>query len=588
MSRNVRLGRYELLEKIATGGMAEIYRARALGEAGFERICVVKRVLPHLSTSPTFVQRFLNEARVAAQLHHPSIVQIYDLGKHGDDYFIAMEYIPGESVAEIASKARETGQRVSPSLACHWIVEAAEALAFAHEARGRDGRPLGLVHRDVTPSNLMVTYQGVVKLLDFGIARAAEQELKTDSGQVQGSALYMSPEQAEGRPVDPRSDLWSLGVCLHELLSGGRLFSRGTLGSTLVAVLQAPIPVVGELLPGMPPELDSVVRRALSRDPSQRFSNAAAFASALKSAASPLGPVPSRADAASYLKELFGSELAAAREAALQSGAEAHRPRTAVLPSEAGQTGTIIQLRPPGRPARARALAALGFAGLIAAGAMVLLTRPQPSTEREVSAATPARSDAALPEASTPEVNEALAPPTVTPPAETAEAVEPMKPPRRPQVRPPTTTGFLTLDSEPPAEVRLGDRSLGQTPLRRAPVPAGLQTVKLVNSQFRLSSSLRVRVVAGSEVKRSHQWGKGTLNVNAKPWAEVFVDGVRAGQTPLARHEVWEGRRELLLVGPASQKRLNVTIEPGRSTAVNEILQASEAPGQLVPAARPQ
>jgi eukaryotic-like serine/threonine-protein kinase len=288
---SVRLGRYELLEKIAAGGMAEIYLARAHGEAGFEKVCVVKRVLPHLATSPQFVKRFLNEARVAAQLHHPSIVQIYDLGRQDDDYFIAMEYIPGESGASILRAANARNQRVPPALACQWAIEAAEALHFAHEAKGRNGKPLGLVHRDVTPSNLMVTYQGTLKLLDFGIVRADEQELKTESGQVQGSAAYMSPEQAEGRRVDRRSDIWSLGVCLHEF---ERLFVRGTLGSTLVAVLSSPLPGKEALLPEMPAELEDTLRRALSRPVEERFETSAQFAEALKHAAKALGPAPSR------------------------------------------------------------------------------------------------------------------------------------------------------------------------------------------------------------------------------------------------------------------------------------------------------
>jgi serine/threonine protein kinase len=274
MDGPVAFGRYVLLEQLALGGMAEIFLAKAVGEAGFEKAFVVKRVLPHLTLAHGFVEMFLDEARIAAQLNHPGIVQIFDLGKQDGDYYFAMEYLAGEDVSAVVRRCEELGRRIPVDVAVKIAAAAAEALHYAHRYHTPDGRPLGIVHRDISPSNLFVTYHGTVKVLDFGIARAEQRLQQTRAGHIKGKAAYMAPEQARGEQVDARADVWALGVCLHEMLTGRRLFLRDSSGDTLLAVREGPIPRPRELRPEIPVELDALIMQALERDVSRRCPSA--------------------------------------------------------------------------------------------------------------------------------------------------------------------------------------------------------------------------------------------------------------------------------------------------------------------------
>jgi len=220
----IHLGKYELIKRIATGGMAEIYLARVSGLPGFEKIVVVKRILPQLATNQEFVQMFLDEARVAATLHHPNIVQMYDIGAVDGNYFISMEYLHGEDLRSIARAMRQKGQdRVPLEHALGIGVGIAAGLHYAHEKVGFDGKPLHIVHRDITPQNIFVTYDGGVKLVDFGIAKASNRASETRYGSLKGKIPYMSPEQCRSEPLDRRSDIFSLGILLYEQTTSVRL-----------------------------------------------------------------------------------------------------------------------------------------------------------------------------------------------------------------------------------------------------------------------------------------------------------------------------------------------------------------------------
>ena len=243
------LGRYQLLALLATGGMAEIYLARQTGIQGFNRIVVVKRVHPHLARDANFLEMFFDEARIAAQLNHPNIVQIFDLGNESGQYFIAMEYLEGESLAYLVSEAQRTAKVMPPEIAAGIVSQICDGLGYAHRLCDETGAPMHIVHRDVNPQNVIVMFSGQVKLVDFGIAKAALQEHHTTVGTLKGKLSYMSPEQCRCDPLSASSDVFSLGVCFWELLTHNRLFKRQNEVETMNAILKDEIPLVRRLEP---------------------------------------------------------------------------------------------------------------------------------------------------------------------------------------------------------------------------------------------------------------------------------------------------------------------------------------------------
>ncbi|HEX9726623.1 MAG TPA: serine/threonine-protein kinase, partial [Vicinamibacteria bacterium] len=267
-------GQYLLLDRMATGGMAEIFRAKRRGVEGFEKMVAVKRILPHLSDNKDFVEMFINEAKMVAGLSHPNIVQIFDLGKIENTYYIAMEYIEGLDLRAILSRARETGTILDVDLSALIATKVASALEYAHRHRDASGKPLRIVHRDVSPPNILISREGEVKLTDFGIAKAAIKAPSTDSGSLRGKLLYMSPEQAWGRSMDKRSDIFSLGVVLFEMLAGRSLFMGTSEMSILERVREAHFLTPSSFNPAIPIELEAVVAKALKKEPDDRYQDA--------------------------------------------------------------------------------------------------------------------------------------------------------------------------------------------------------------------------------------------------------------------------------------------------------------------------
>ncbi|MBS1151340.1 MAG: Serine/threonine-protein kinase Pkn6 [Myxococcaceae bacterium] len=265
------LGRFELLYKIAAGGMGEVFLARQQGPVGFEKFLVIKTLLPHLTEDQDFVNMFFDEARIAAMLSHPNIAQIYDLGEASGRYYIAMEYVHGETLRHTQTAAESVKGGLTLGLKCRIIAGAAHALDYAHDARNSAGQPLDLIHRDVSPHNIMIAFSGVVKLVDFGIAKANNKLARTATGVIKGKYAYMSPEQAYGQPLDRRSDVFALGIVFHELLTGERLFKKDSDMDTLRAVADAPIPAPSELTKGIPKALDVIVLKALARKREDRY-----------------------------------------------------------------------------------------------------------------------------------------------------------------------------------------------------------------------------------------------------------------------------------------------------------------------------
>jgi serine/threonine protein kinase len=263
------LGRYRLLERIAVGGMGVVYKAMMKGVEGFERCVVVKQVRPELSRNAEFVRSLVAEARLAARLHHPGIVQVFELGQADDEHFLAMEYIEGADLSALLA----SGRRIPPGLCCYVIGEIAAALGYLHALKDEEQRPLEIVHRDITPSNIMISTGGAVKILDFGVAKAAVRARTevTEAGTLKGKLSYMSPEQSEGEPVDRRSDIFALGVVLHECLTGKRLFRGHDDFHTLRLIKEAKVTPPSQLASDIEAELDQIVLKMLSRDRAERY-----------------------------------------------------------------------------------------------------------------------------------------------------------------------------------------------------------------------------------------------------------------------------------------------------------------------------
>jgi TonB family protein len=327
-------GQYRLLERIGVGGMAEVWKARMTGVEGFQKTVAIKRILPHLTDSSDFVEMFVDEAKLAAQLNHANIIHIYDLGKLGEDYYIAMEHVEGENLRRILQRARETGRPLPVGLALYVAARLASALDHAHRKRDFDDRELGLVHRDVSPQNVLVGYEGTIKLCDFGIVKAVSKSSHTQRGALKGKLQYMSPEQAWGRPVDGRSDLFSLGALLFEMLTGRRLFVGESEMEVLEAVRECQVAPPSELEPGVPEEVDAVVLGALRSDPEERFQSAGELGRRLEEILAGMRPTPGQGELAAYMAALFDRAPAAPAEAAAPSPAEP--APAAELPAAAG------------------------------------------------------------------------------------------------------------------------------------------------------------------------------------------------------------------------------------------------------------
>jgi TonB family protein len=296
-----RFGQYVLLEKIATGGMAEVWKARMRGVEGFQKIVAIKKILPHLSDNQEFIGMFVDEAKLAAQLNHNNIIHIYDLGKIQSSYYIAMEFVDGHDLKTILKRAQDRDQPLSIELALFIASKIASALDYAHRKRDFENRDLGLVHRDVSPQNVLISHEGDIKLCDFGIAKAASKASHTQAGALKGKLQYMSPEQAWGRNIDRRSDIFALAIVLFEMLTGRKLFTGENEMSVLEQVREAKVIAPSQVNDEVTPEIDSIVLKALQKDPANRYQTAAEMARDLDAVLYNWKPTPTSADLAIYM-----------------------------------------------------------------------------------------------------------------------------------------------------------------------------------------------------------------------------------------------------------------------------------------------
>ncbi len=305
LSPGLRIGRYELIHRLAVGGMAEIYLARATGIEGFEKLVVLKRILPQYANSREFVAMFLDEARLSATLQHPNIAQVYDIGQFEDSYFFTMEYIRGEDVRTILKTAVAGRKRVPLANVLTIIAGAAAGLHAAHEKTTIDGEPLGIVHRDVSPSNVLVSYDGGVKLVDFGVAKAAQRQSKTQAGTLKGKVSYMSPEQCRGKPLDRRSDIFALGILLFEMTTHRRLFKGESEFEIMMKIVNEDVAPPSKTFPKYPAALEKILMRALARDREKRYSTAQEMQVDLEEFARAHGLGLSAVSLGRYMRETF-------------------------------------------------------------------------------------------------------------------------------------------------------------------------------------------------------------------------------------------------------------------------------------------
>ncbi|WP_164017870.1 serine/threonine protein kinase [Pyxidicoccus trucidator] len=483
----VPFGKYELLRKIASGGMGQIFLAREHG-TGFERLVVLKLILPHLAEDDEFLSMFLDEAGLVARLTHPNLITILDLTEIEGRHCLAMEYVQGDDVRRLDKFSRAHGKPLPVGLILRIIADAAAGLHYAHEARDAQGKPLRLVHRDVSPQNILVGFDGGVKVIDFGVAKAATSSQNTATGVLKGKYPYMSPEQANGHSIDARSDLFALGVVMWELLTGKRLFKGESDLMTLRLVKDCQVPRPSQLNPKLPPGLDEILLKALATTPDGRYPDCGAFRLALEDYALNLRLPSSSAHLSAYLREVYAERIATetdpakldqlAEDADLDSRSNSSlsginggprsaasravpRPAQGAVPSTRSRQGVAAQpvhektrgTSPLGRPDVPPRrvpwvpVAAAGVGLLIAGSALIFMRGAEANPVKP------------LP----PHV--AVAPPVQPPPSNPQGTRPPDAPPR---------SVALPVSSVPPgATVSVGGKALGTTPMELTLQPGG-------------------------------------------------------------------------------------------------------------------
>ncbi len=481
-----RIGRYEIVAELASGGMAEILLARLVGPSGFERPVVIKRILPHLAREASFVDMFLDEARIVAGIVHPNVVQVQELGQDGTELFLAMEYLEGESTSGLIKRLVSRDEALDPLLAAHIVAQACAGLHAAHELVDDEGIAVNLVHRDVSPQNIFVTYGGQVKVLDFGIAKAADRITRTETGVIKGKHEYMSPEQCLGKPLDRRSDVFALGVVLYELIAAKRLFKRSNQMATLHAICEEPVPPLREVAPRVDPELAAICMRALARQREARFATAADMRKELLARLHKLGGGSDLAETlGTLMKRVFADRIEDKREMLRRvraGSALTHVPRGEVdlsvdIPlltnSDRGHaTGTTVSRweklaeGSAEKTRRTRRRLAIGVSALAVLGALAVgATRMRPWAA-----------------ASKPPANATADPPAPPPsaPAETASA-----PPAATSSAAPDEVVIHVESTPSGADVLVAGTDRGVTPIEvRLPRGAGPVSLELHHSGF--------------------------------------------------------------------------------------------------------
>jgi serine/threonine-protein kinase len=511
------MGRYEIVATLAAGGMAEILLARLEGAEGFERPVVVKRILPQLARTRSYRDMFVDEARIAAAIRHPNVIDVHELIEHEGELFIVMEYLDGESVGSLMRRMWSRGRTLPRDMAAYIVAEACAGLHAAHELTDRDGHPRNLVHRDVSPHNVFVTYQGSIKLLDFGVAQASERITKTETGQVKGKFEYMSPEQCQSRPLDRRADVFALGVMLYELTTSRRLFKRPSLPATLDAICRQQVVSPSQVDPAYPAALEKVCLRALARRPSDRH------ATALEMRRELLAAVGSSADQArlpeerlgALMREVFADRFADKREMVRRcsSGAKVTEVPDAEVDAEieipiVEDGGTLLGSVAQDSTERARPRAGwiVALLAVAAVGAGLWLARQNAAPAIAGSDVQPAAATAM-----------AVVPPPEPPPPVPATAAAP-----------PSEVSLEIVTNPPGAEILIDGRASGRSPASIT-LPRGKSPVTL---EVRRSGFVTARQTVAPDIDQR-------VVLDLRPSRGRPATAPRA-KDPLGGHEVFE------------------------------------------------
>ncbi len=345
-------GKYLLLDRINIGGMAEVWRGKVFAAGGAEKLVAIKRILPNIAEDDEFIAMFIDEAKITVQLTHANVAQIYELGHQQNTYFIAMEYIPGKDLRALFDRCRKKGEPAPVPLTCYVVAKLAEGLDYAHRKKDGQSRDMNIVHRDVSPQNMLISYEGEVKVIDFGIAKAVGKATKTQAGILKGKFGYMSPEQVRGVPVDRRSDVFALGVCLYEMLSGERLFVGDSDFSVLEKVRTAEVLPVSTYNKHVPEALERIVSKALAREVEDRYQYASEVADDLQRFLISSDAVFTRKELSQYMKTTFAEEVEREQQR-LEEYGEVKPPEGMLLGDPPASTATT----PGGAPAQATASA---------------------------------------------------------------------------------------------------------------------------------------------------------------------------------------------------------------------------------------
>ncbi len=413
------LGRYALHAELASGGMASVRLGKLRGAVGFSRIVAIKRIHPQFAQDADFIAMFLDEARLASRIRHSNVVAPLDVVRDGDELFLVMEYVEGESLAQLTKSAQKRGETVALPLALALIADVLHGLHAVHEATDEQGQPLRIVHRDVTPQNILVGTDGAARIADFGVAKALGRLYTTRSGQAKGKLGYMSPEQLQGQPVSAQSDLYAVGATLWELVVGRKMIEGDSEGELVLKAVSGRIPEVHELVPGVPALVGEAIARATARDPKQRFASALEFAEALEGAAA----VATAREIAAWVQRLAEPALAQRRAwiRELEGSANA-------VVAPAGAAGTEVETNPavakePTTPREGTRWRIALFAALAAPLAALLALSVRPKTPASPPLAAPPEPAVAAVESATPALHSQ---PSATPPAAASLTAAPL------------------------------------------------------------------------------------------------------------------------------------------------------------------
>ena len=611
-----RFGNYFLLKKIATGGMAELYKAKKSGEQGFEKLLAIKLILPHHATNEDFITMFIDEAKVAALLNHQNIVQIYDLGKIEDSYCIVMEYVRGKDLKSVISRGLKTLKRLSIEHACYITSALLGGLSYAHRKKDR-GQDLKIVHRDVSPQNVLISYEGEVKIVDFGIAKAATQSRETKVGLLKGKISYMSPEQARGKPLDMRSDIFSSGIVLYEMLTGKKLFQGDTDLNSLEKVREAKVePLPTELNKSVPKELEAILLKSLALEPTDRYQTASEMDEALQSFMRMSGYSGGNY-LSQYMSELFRDDI---EEELREEEAWDHTLVSSILEQDTIASSTLaVHAKPAHKPvpapenpqpaAKAPAtpktprpdtrelkrgmpawLKVAALLAVVVSGGAFWLNARETSHAEAAKPQTQATAPVTPPETpapvSSPVAQAAATPATEATPAPVAVKSVENKPAPAPEKPKPAKVQTATTRPAAPVKASVSINSEpsgarifidGEDTGRSTPATIGdlspdrpYKVRVALNGYGSYDEVVTPQAGRTSGVRAALAQQFGSFTIDAKPWFFVFIDGDNKGTTPLAGIKLAAGEHSMMIQNPKQniKKQMKFRIESNKTTSI--------------------